>query len=219
MSLAVALDIKGAVSNARWPMIVRALNERHVPTSLKTLICSYLSQASVLVLAGVGKDNSGVQGMPSGVSTQPLYVAFGIGLAPVGAATTWCQGVAYADDIMLIGSGREVDAVAEGVNEALAVVIAWASFYSVTNIQLHKCSYLLFTNPNYPTPLLCLGINSIPRVQELTYLGVVFNDKLTWTVHIKYICSKVMKFLHQIRRVAWNNWGASGKAVNVFISG
>lgn len=42
-------DIEAAFNNVRWPMISGALNERHLPLTLKTLNCSYLSDRQVSI--------------------------------------------------------------------------------------------------------------------------------------------------------------------------
>ena len=32
---------------------------------------------------------------------------------------------------------------------------------------------------------------SIEQVNEIKYLGVIFNDKLSWKSHIQHVCSKL----------------------------
>ena len=45
------------------------------------------------------------------------------------------------------------------------------------------------------------------------FLGLVFDSKLNWNEHIKYIEDKCKKRLNLMRAVAGNSWGASKKAL------
>ena len=45
------------------------------------------------------------------------------------------------------------------------------------------------------------------------YLGIIFDNKLTWTEHIKYIEEKCKKRLNLMRSIAGNTWGASKKSL------
>jgi len=43
-------------------------------------------------------------------------------------------------------------------------------------------------NKNYKIKI---GENEIEQVKEIKYLGVIFNDKLSWRPRIKHVCSKI----------------------------
>ena len=36
-----------------------------------------------------------------------------------------------------------------------------------------------------------IGKTNIEQVNEIKYLGVIFNDKLSWKSHIQHVCSKL----------------------------
>ena len=47
----------------------------------------------------------------------------------------------------------------------------------------------------------CNVANPIKRVSEFKYLGVLFDEKISWNAHVKYIISKVSKRLGMLRRI------------------
>lgn len=51
-------------------------------------------------------------------------------------------------------------------------------------------------------------------VEELTYLGVVFDSKLKWRRHLTNAVSKANKRLMIAKRIAGNTWGLSDEIRN-----
>jgi len=45
------------------------------------------------------------------------------------------------------------------------------------------------------------------------FLGIVFDSKLNWNEHIKYLEEKCKKRLNLMRAVAGNTWGANKKSL------
>ena len=60
-------------------------------------------------------------------------------------------------------------------------------------------------------PDLKLYGTSIPVVNETKFLGVVFDRKLTFVAHIRYLKDRCMKALNLLRVVAHKVWGADSK--------
>jgi len=38
---------------------------------------------------------------------------------------------------------------------------------------------------------ICMGEHDLEQVKQIKYLGVVFDDKLSWQPHIQLVCSKL----------------------------
>ena len=51
----------------------------------------------------------------------------------------------------------------------------------------------------------------IPVSAETKFLGLVFDRKLTFTVHIKYLKDRCLKVLNLLRNVAHKDWGAESE--------
>jgi len=57
-------------------------------------------------------------------------------------------------------------------------------------------------------PTLILYGTAIPVVQEVKFLGLIFDSKLTFLPHLRYLKKKCMKALNLLRILANTSWGA-----------
>jgi len=60
----------------------------------------------------------------------------------------------------------------------------------------------------HPNPELTLNGTLIPVVEQTKFLGVFFDNKLTFLPHIRYLKEKCVKALNHLRVVAHTCWGA-----------
>ena len=60
----------------------------------------------------------------------------------------------------------------------------------------------------HPNPELTLNGTLIPVVEQTKFLGVIFNNKLTFLPDIRYLKEKCVKSLNLLRVVAHTSWGA-----------
>jgi len=60
----------------------------------------------------------------------------------------------------------------------------------------------------HPNPELTLNGTLIPVVEQTKFLGVIFDNKLTFLPHICYLKEKCVKVLNLLRVVAHTSWGA-----------
>jgi len=59
----------------------------------------------------------------------------------------------------------------------------------------------------HPNPELTLNSTLIPVVEQTKFLGVIFDIKLTFLPHIRYLKEKCVKALNLLRVVAHTSWG------------
>ena len=82
----------------------------------------------------------------------------------------------------------------------------------VLNFQNQKLYVCIFVNRKaHDDPVLTLECKPIPVVEETTFLGVIFDKKLTFIPHIKKLKDKCQKTLNLLRVVAHTDWGADRK--------
>ena len=60
-------------------------------------------------------------------------------------------------------------------------------------------------------PVLKQDSTEIPIVEEHKFLGIIFDKKLTFKPHIKYLRSKCYKTIQLLRVIAHTDWGAGKK--------
>ena len=71
---------------------------------------------------------------------------------------------------------------------------------AILQLNKHKC--------RVPEPELLLNGTPIPVVEEVKFLGLIFDRKLSFLPHLRYLKNKCMKALNFIRVVAHTFWGA-----------
>ena len=60
----------------------------------------------------------------------------------------------------------------------------------------------------HPDPVLLLNGTQIPVVEQAKFLGLIFDRKLTFVPHLRYLRQKCMKALNLLRVVAHAKWGS-----------
>jgi len=70
------------------------------------------------------------------------------------------------------------------------------------------CMHFCRIRNAHPNPELTLSGTLIPVVEQTKFLGVIFDNKLTFLPHICYLKEKCAKALNLLRVVAHTSWGA-----------
>ena len=76
----------------------------------------------------------------------------------------------------------------------------------VFQVENAACSFLSATENNGPT--LYIYEYQIPVVAESKFPGVTFDQKLSFTPHMKYLQAKCLKTLNLLKVLTHTNWGA-----------
>ena len=108
----------------------------------------------------------------------------------------------YADDILLshtISSPFCMHSVQSNIN----LITSWLSTH-LLNVNASKTKYMIVTRKPSPflssLPPLFLNNNRLECVSSYKYLGVLLCSNLSWSPHIKTVCSKSRKVLGMIFR-------------------
>ena len=73
-----------------------------------------------------------------------------------------------------------------------------------------KTKIIEFSLPRSPTPDLKIfvpGFGSINQVNELKFLGIIFDEKLSLKSQLQYVCDKTRACLFSLKSVAMTNYG------------
>ena len=65
----------------------------------------------------------------------------------------------------------------------------------------------------HPDPELSIYNNKIPIVQQTKFLGLIFDNKLTFKPHIQYLKTKSQRALNILKVVSHYDWGADRKTL------
>ena len=113
----------------------------------------------------------------------------------------------FVDDTNLFYSGKDIHSLFITVNNELSNISHWFSGNKLS-LNTDKTKLTLFhkirQRDNIPLVLPTLKINNtlIKRVDHIKFLGVLFNENLTWKNHTNLIENKISKslgILHQAK--------------------
>lgn len=114
----------------------------------------------------------------------------------------------YADDGALWRRGGNVNLVVNKIQQAIMEVEKWAGDWGF-KFSISKTCCEFFTNKKVASNVkLYLYGEPLERVEVVRYLGLWFDTKLTWRVHVKKVETKCKKVMNVIRCLSGLNWGA-----------
>ena len=120
----------------------------------------------------------------------------------------------YADDMVMWCTDEHAAVATKLLQRAIDALTAWASRWCVS-INTDKSSTTLFTlSPKQKAG--DIKIDGIPLREDKqpTYLGVTFDDRLTWKNHINKAATKARRKMAVLRKLSGTTWGASGKILS-----
>ena len=127
---------------------------------------------------------------------------------------------AFADDLAAWASGDFRDGRTHwGLRVALRAVGGWASFWRVI-FSVAKCEAILFRNWQtwIARPFEArLGSGVIPHVRVVRYLGVWFDDFLTWGRQVEELLVMARRWLWALRHCIGRSWGLDPYTFLLFV--
>ena len=120
----------------------------------------------------------------------------------------------YVDDFLISCSAKDPK-VAEGkIQKALDKLQKWCgengfkfSSTKTTCVHFHQKRGI------YPDPCLKINNNKITVKTQAKFLGIIFDKKLTFVPHIKYLKDKCAKALNVLKVVSHTDWGGDRKVL------
>jgi hypothetical protein len=107
----------------------------------------------------------------------------------------------YADDIVIIVQGKFANTIREIMQNSLNMVAKWAVKVGL-NISPHKTAIVPFTNRRKIEGLGSLKLHGkdLKMLDEVKYLGVILDSRLTWNQHLQKIIRKTQTTFALVRR-------------------
>ena len=118
----------------------------------------------------------------------------------------------FVDDFGLCYRGQNMDVIERQLQQCINKVQDWADdngfkFSKTKTVCVHFCN----KRKLHPDPVLKLNDTVIPVVKEAKYLGLIFDHKLSFIPHIKYLKTKCQKALNLLKVISNTSWGADRK--------
>lgn len=207
MNILVLLDFSKAFDNVDHNLLIHKLSSLGFDRTTCHLLWSYLNGRRQYVVQSVDASSDGklMKGVPQGSVMGPLLFSLYINDLPSKVKFSKCH--LFADDVQLHASGivSEIDDLISGVNLDLSVIHKWALENKLTlNPKKSQCIFIHRTNIHTSSlSSLYLGGEEVMRCTSVKNLGVHFDEKLSWSVHVSNVCSKVRSSLRRLWMIAW----------------
>ena len=115
----------------------------------------------------------------------------------------------FCDDGLFWATGATLEEAMSRIQIALDAIGEWCSFHG-PKISVVKTHFNIFTKKTKDMdriPFLTLNGAPLKRLQKVKYLGVIFDQGLTWGPHIENLANQCKQPMQMMRRVSKQNWG------------
>lgn len=205
--LGIFIDLSKAFDTLPFDMLLKKLSNYGVRGNALKLLSSYLNNRSQYVSV-LGEESEPLPvnlGVPQGSVLGPLL--FLIYINDIYRCSTLGKFVLFADDTNIFVSAETKEQAYKIANEILDSVCQYMR-HNLLHINVKKSCYMYFSPTKRNTVDntendLNLEIDGIPikQVTETKFLGVIIDDKLSWTPHIEKLTKKLNSICGRIYRI------------------
>ncbi|XP_050311838.1 uncharacterized protein LOC126747328 [Anthonomus grandis grandis] len=163
----------------------------------------------------VGEQTTGIKttrGTPQGGVTSPLLWSLVVDELLEILTNLGFTCIGYADDIVIVVKGRYKGTLYDLIQRSLSITEEWCTSVGLS-INSAKTTIVPFTRKRkmQPTRDIHLGGQVVHTSDEVKYLGVTLDSKLSWNKHLEFTVNKATKAIMICRNLAGKNWGCSPK--------
>jgi hypothetical protein len=122
--------------------------------------------------------------------------------------------VLYADDLVALFPFRKHGLVIKEINKYLAALVAWLFKWRL-KMNVEKCSFIIFSNKSYSNDAfkLKLGSGLIPYSKSIKFLGITFDERLSFNQHFDDVRIKCLKRLNIVKIFSHRSWKLNNRTL------
>ena len=195
ISLLLLIDFSKAFDMVEHSILLKKLEHYGIRGRALCWMKSYLSNRKQYVSIN-GSDSAThamKYGVPQGSILGPLL--FVIYINDIPEVARFAKFILYADDANIIITATTIEEINDKLLELTKNLLKWVNCNGLA-LSLKKTQYIIFSRQNVdlPSPLF-ISNKLIERKQEAKFLGVIVDESLAWTKHIKTLQSKMARYV------------------------
>lgn len=187
------------------------LNRMEIGGKMFNWIRDFLRERTIEVRIGVESSNiyQIKNGTPQGSVCSPILFNIMIDDIFSGVEQRMSKAL-YADDGALWVRGRNIKVLESRMQKAIEQVEKWSREWGF-RLSVEKTQYICLSKKR-ENPRLDIKLygQSLKQEKVIRYLGVWFDNKLTFKIHIQKMVDKCKRGINVLKCLSGYNWGASG---------
>jgi len=198
----LTFDVKNAFNSASWEKILDAAEGKGVSPRIMRVIRDYFKDRTLLVtINGAETILPVTSGVPQGSVFGPtlwniMYDDLFREPPPTGV-----EFLAYADDVTLVASGKDVGVLERLLTEGADTVVKWMNTMGF-ELAIQKSEAMVITKTRtYNDLRINIGGVDIKNVSKINYLGIVIDHRLNFNVHAVHVTAKAGKVARNLARI------------------
>lgn len=203
----IFLDLKKAFDTVNHDILISKLKKYGIDDNEIIWFKSYLSNRfQTVTVNSTLSDLQNVNiGIPQGSILGPLLFIIFVNCLPYTVDYN-CKTVMYADDTSLMCKAKNVVDLQMQLESCLSRIDKWFKANKLTlNVDKTKC--MIFGTKHvlkrFNEMELFYDNIIIEKVSEFKYLGVKFDNNLSWSAHVDHLCKTISKRIGIIRRIKY----------------
>ena len=202
-------------------MILQGLRDFNCPRNLYISKAFFSSRKAVINTQKFTIERNITKGSPQGSCSGPGFWNILYNSLLTLELNNRSRIVAFADDLVILTRGETVTETENFMNAALPNVQNWAHINRLEFKEDKSKVMLLTKRKRKERKEIAIYVNNkkLTQVNHIRYLGIIFDNKLTFREHIIYIEEKCTKIIFSLARSAKITWGLKHKALRTIYAG
>ena len=207
--VSVFFDIEKAYDTSWKYGVIRDLYDMGIRGNLLTFVKNYLTDRSFRVRLGATFSQSETQeeGFPQGGVLSVTLFLIRVNKLPDAALRDTLKSL-FVDDLNDNCAGHHMNIIERRLQSNINKIHQWAT---INGFKMSpgktKCIHFCHKR-NCPDPVLVMGNRPIEVVPYHKFLGIIFDKKHTFKIHIDKLKKRCMKAMNILKVVSHQKWGA-----------